>query len=114
VGDWLKEAEELHRTRNKNNHCPKHPPNMCPSGTGESPTGGPDTRTWEQDSWGAEKWRGSDGSHAFMTGTGILFPAGRSTSALMRSAHVTASSTSCPTSSSGLPVLGSAGGYGAY
>jgi RHS repeat-associated protein len=71
--EWLLEWEDLHRTRNKHNRCPPHPPlPVCSED---------DSRDWEQDPDsplpipGMEgKWRGSDGSECRYDDTGNLLP----------------------------------------
>lgn len=58
-----------HRNRNFNNRCPPSVPNMCDASN-------PDDRTWDQDSWGTQKWRGSDGSECVYDDGGELIPDG--------------------------------------
>jgi RHS repeat-associated protein len=73
VLDWLLEADELHRHRNRYNNCPPTPPN--PSGCDS------EGRTWEQDpsapipipGFGG-KWRGSDGSECAYDDSGNHIP----------------------------------------
>jgi transcriptional regulator with XRE-family HTH domain len=62
----LKEAQDIHLERNKYNRCPPTAPDEL--------TCFDDGRTWEQDSWGEQKWRASDGSECVYDEDDNLIP----------------------------------------
>jgi hypothetical protein len=74
--NWLIEWEELHRTRNKYNKCPPHPPQpVCSNEDNRSWEQDPDLKKYGLDMPGAGgKWRGSDGSECEYDSNGNLVP----------------------------------------
>lgn len=71
--EWLNDLldnagnNRWHHDRNFNNRCPPTIPNSCDSSN-------PDDREWNQDSWGEQKVRGSDGSECVYDDKGDLLP----------------------------------------
>src|SRR5690606_6253536 len=67
-GNAMSDWEDVHDERNRFNRCPAHPPEVdfCNE----------DGREWNQDSWGDQKYRGSDGSECVYDERGNLLDEG--------------------------------------